>query len=211
MTQRGRSWTIVLGLSLAISPACQRNTNMERAALQKEAKALDARHATLDDEVAGWSESVGRWIKENNVSIDPAQIVLSLSSQSFFLHEPQHTQGAGAGPGYAHLEEQWKQIQTKRRAIEADWSSLLSRSRAANERAGIKSTGHEQSFDIGLGDSTIPIPGVSARASCCRLTIDLPALGTTCRFVKERCERVDNKTWRRVCEYECDPIVLDIR
>jgi hypothetical protein len=198
-----------LAFVLALSGACQRNPAPDRAALQKEAKAIEARHVALDNEIAAWSEGVGRWVKENDVRIDPAQVILSLSSQSFFLHDPQH--GAAGDAAYSHLEEQWKQIQARRQTIEADWSNLLSRNRAANERAGIKSTTHEEAFDFALGDSTIPVPGVAARASCCRLTIDLPSLGTTCRLVKETCTRNADKTWHRVCHYECDPIVLEMK
>ena len=209
MAQRHASWSIGLALMLAIGGACQRDTAPDRAALQKEAKAIEARHTALDEEIAAWSQSVGAWIKGNDVRIDPAQVVLSLSSQSFFLHDPQH--GAAKDAAYAHLEDQWKQIQAKRHAIEADWSTLLARTRTANERAAIKSTTHEEAFDFELGDSTIPIPGVAARASCCRLTLDIPSLGTSCRFVKETCEKNADKTWHRVCHYECDPIVLEIK
>jgi hypothetical protein len=213
-TRRIVGWNFGCGcliLGAAASFACHRNPNDERAALQNEAKAIEARHVALDKEIATWSENVGRFMKEGNVEIDPARVVLGLSSRSFFLHETQHHPEGSAEPAYAQLEDQMKDIQTKRKAIETDWLALLARVEAANQRAGIKSTTHEESFTTNIGDPTIPIPGVSARATCCKLVIDLPSLGTTCRNTGEHCAPGPQKnTWVHVCEYLCDPIILQL-
>ena len=217
MTRQWRTGSLEFGcvclvFAVAASSACRRGANQERGDLQKEAKAIESRHMALDNEIAAWSESVGRFMKDDAVDLDPARVVLALSSRSFFLHQTQH-HGAGSDhPAYAHLEDQMKDIQTKRKAIEADWLTLLSRVETTNQRAGIKSTTHEESFDVGLGDPTIPIPGVSVRANCCPLVLDLPQLGTTCRNTGEHCAPGPQKnTWRRVCEYLCDPIFIQAK
>jgi len=182
----------------------------ERLALQKDAEAIEARHQALDSEIAVWSEDVGRWIKNNGITIDPAKVVLSLSSRSFFLHDSAHTGASNGDPEYSHLEDQMKGIQGKRKEIESDWLHLLSRDRASIAKSHLKPAMTQQAFDFGLGDSTIPIPGISARQGCCSLT--LPGQGSTlhgCKLTGETCEKNGSK-WRRVCHYTCDPIILHI-
>jgi hypothetical protein len=181
----------------------------ERLALQRDAEAMETRHQALDAEIAAWSEEVGRWIKKNKITIDPASVVLSLSSRSFFLHDSAHS-GSSGDPDYAHLEDQMKAIQAKRKEIESDWLRLLSRDRASIAKSHLKPAKTQQTFDFGFGDSTIPIPGVSARQNCCSLT--LPGQGATlhgCKLTGESCEKAGSK-WHHVCSYTCDPIVLSI-
>jgi len=175
----------------------------ERLALQRDAEAIEARHQALDAEIAAWSEDVGRWIKNNGITIDPARVVLSLSSRSFFLHDSPHTGASSGDPEYSHLEDQMKGIQAKRKEIESDWLRLLSRDRASIAKNHLKPAKTERAFDFALGDSTIPIPGISARQSCCSLTIG----GRHCKLTGETCEKVGSE-WHLVCHYTCDPIVL---
>jgi hypothetical protein len=183
----------------------------ERLALQRKAEAIEARHQALDAEIAAWSENVARWIKNNGVTIDPARVVLSLSSRSFFLHESPHAGAPSGDPEYSHLEDQMKEIQAKRKKIEANWLDLLSRDRASIVRSGLKPGETQQSFDFDLGDSTIPIPGVSARQRCCALTLPDGDILHGCKLVKEGCKKNEgSKGWHLVCYYECDPIVLTL-
>lgn len=183
----------------------------ERLALQRKAEAIEARHQALDAEIAAWSENVGRWIKNNGITIDPARVVLSLSSRSFFLHQSQHSGAAGGDPEYSHLEAQMKEIQSKRKEIEANWLDLMSRDRASIARNHLKPAETQQAFDFDLGDSTIPIPGVSARQRCCALTIPDGDILHGCKLTKEGCKKNEgSKGWHLVCYYECDPIVLSL-
>jgi hypothetical protein len=181
----------------------------KRLALQREAEAIETRHQALDAEIAAWSENVGRWIKKNEINIDPARVVFSLSSRSFFLHDSRHS--ASGDPEYSHLEGQMKEIQAKRRKIEANWLDLMSRDRASIARHRLKPAETKEAFDFELGDSTIPIPGVSARQKCCALTLPDGDILRGCKLTKETCEKNETgKGWHLVCHYECDPIVLDI-
>lgn len=175
----------------------------ERAALQQDAEAIEARHVALDKEIAAWSENVARWMKEQNITIDPAQVVLSLSSRSYFLHEPKHSEAA-SDSGYSRLEDQMKEIQEKRRKIEADWLDVLSRYGVWVAKNHVKTFELQRSFDFNIGDSTIPLPGVSARQGCCPLTLP----GHTCLEPSEFCVRKGKTGWERVCLYICD-IVLE--
>lgn len=163
----------------------------------------------LDEEIAAWSEGVGRWIRASNVSLDPARVVLALSSRSYLLHESmQH--GASGDPEYSHLEDQMQEIQSKRRAIDADWLALKARDRASLDRMGQQPKVTRLELPFEQGDSTIPIPGVSARQRCCPLTTgSLDGTITGCKLTKESCRKdTPNKKWVLVCHYECDPIVL---
>jgi hypothetical protein len=199
----------LLLLATVVLAACKSSdaTNAERIALQKEAEALQVRHHTLDEEVAAWSDSVGRWIRANGVGLDPARVVLALSSRSFFLHETQHGDGSG-DPEYSRLEDQMKVIQEKRRAIETEWLALKARDRASLERMGQKPKETMLELPFEQGDSTIPIPGVSARQRCCPLTLPNDIF-TGCKLKSETCARdTATKKWVLRCNYECDPIVL---
>jgi hypothetical protein len=179
----------------------------ERVALQREAEAIEARHMALDAEIASWSDNLGRWIREHEISNDPAQVVLSLSSRSYFLHQSKHSDGAGGDSGYSQLEDQMKDIQTKRKHIEADWVELLSRDRASIAMNHVKTAEKVQSFDFDFGDSTIPIPGISARQRCCPLTPrDSPA--ANCKLVGEWCSQGTGKRWVLNCLYICDVVAL---
>jgi len=181
----------------------------ERLALQREAEAIEARHQALDAEIAAWSENVGRWMKKNGITIDPARVVLSLSSRSFFLHESQHSGAASGDPEYSHLEDQMKEIQAKRKKIEANWLDLISRDRASIAKNHLKAVETQRSFDFELGDSTIPIPGTSARQGCCPLT--MAGQGKTlhgCKLTSETCEKQGTE-WQLTCGYTCDPVVLE--
>jgi hypothetical protein len=181
----------------------------ERLALQRQAEALEARHQTLDAEIAAWSANVGRWIKNNGITIDPARVVLSLSSRSFFLHESPHAGALSGNPEYSRLEDQMKEIQARRKKLEANWLDLLSRDRASIIRSGLKPAETQQSFDFDLGDSTIPVPGISARQRCCALTLPDGDILHGCKLTKEGCAKNEgSKGWHLVCYYECDPIVL---
>jgi hypothetical protein len=177
----------------------------ELLSLQREAEAIEARHQALDAEIAAWSDEVGRWMKKNGITIDPARVVLSLTSRSYFLHASQH---AGSGdPEYSHLEDQIKGIQEKRSKIEADWLDFLSRIPASIASTQVKTTETQRSFDYELGDSTIPIRGVSARQSCCRLSFT-DVDGSHCYFVKTYCEKAGTN-WRSRCMYLCiGPVVI---
>jgi hypothetical protein len=200
--------TISLGLIVAACTGSRpaNDVNAERLAVQKEAEALQARHHALDEEIAAWSGNVGEWIKTNGIGLDPARVVLALSSRSFFLHEPQHA--ASGDAEYSRLEDQMQDIQAKRRAIESEWLELKSRDRASLQRMGLKPKEMQQEFAFEQGDSTIPIPGVSARQRCCPLTWPNDVF-TGCKLTKETCRRdTATKQWRLVCHYECDPIVL---
>jgi hypothetical protein len=183
----------------------------ERLALRRQAEAIEARHQALDAEIAAWSENVDRWIKSNGITIDPARVVLSLSSRSFFLHESPHAGVSSGDPEYSHLEAQMTEIQAKRKKIEGDWLDLLSRDRASIVRSGLKPAETQQSFDFDLGDSTIPIPGISARQRCCALTLPDGDILHGCKLTKEGCAKNEgSKGWHLVCYYECDPIVLTL-
>ena len=175
---------------------------IQRAALQREAEAIEARHAALDQEIAAWSENLGRWIKEQNIAIDPAQVVLSLSSRSYFLHEAKHSENA-SDAAYSRFEDQMKEIQEKRKKMEADWLDVLSRYGLWVARNHVKTFELQRSFDFNFGDSTIPIPGISARQGCCPLTIP----GHDCLQPSEFCVRKGKTGWERRCLYVCD-IVL---
>jgi hypothetical protein len=184
----------------------------ERLALEREAEAIEARHQALDAEIAAWSEEVGRWIKNKGITIDPARVVLSLSSRSFFLHESPHSGASDGDPEYSHLEDQMKRIQARRKQIESDWLHLLSRDRASIARSHLKPAKTQQAFDFDLTDSTIPIPGVSARQRCCALTLPDGDILHGCKLTKEGCKKNEGSPgWHHVCYYECDPIVLNIQ
>ena len=194
---------------MALCAACRPSVNAERLALQKEAEALDARHHALDEEVAAWSANVDRWMKKNAIDVDPARVVHSLSSRSYFMHESQHA--ASGDPEYAHLEDQMQEIQKKRKEIEASWLELRSRDRASLARMGMQPKELQRSIPFEFGDPTVPIPGVSARQRCCSLTIrDESGLLTGCKLTSESCRKDDppGKGWHLVCNYECDPIVI---
>jgi hypothetical protein len=182
----------------------------ERLALERKAQAIEARHHALDDEIAAWSESLSKWMKKNDVTIDPARVVLSLSSRSYLLHESQHARSGD--PEYSRLEDQMKEIQEKRRNIDADWLKLIARDKASLARSRLKPAETQQTFDFDFGDSTIPIPGVSARQRCCALSFPDGDILHGCKLTKESCAKNEgSKGWHLVCEYKCDPIVLDIR
>jgi hypothetical protein len=189
------------------TPANLSAIKAERLALQREAKAIEARHQALDAEIATWSDDVGRWIKNKGITIDPARVVLSLSSRSFFLHDSPHSGTSNGDPEYSHLEHQMKGIQAKRKEIESDWLHLLSRDRASIAKSHLKPAKTLQAFDFELGDSTIPIPGISARQNCCALTLPDGDVLHGCKLTEETCEKNGSK-WHRVCSYSCDPIVL---
>ena len=196
---------------MALCAACRPSVNAERLALQREAEALAARHHALDEEIAAWSGNLERWMKANAIDVEPARVVLSLASRSFFLHESQHAGAAGADPEYAHLEDQMKEIERKRKEIEASWLELRARDRASLGRMNLQPREIQRSFPFEFGDSTIPIPGVSARARCCPLTINEEGgLLTGCKLKSETCRKEDapKKGWKLVCSYECDPIVI---
>lgn len=184
----------------------------ERLALEREAEAIEARHQALDAEIAAWSEDVGRWIKNNGITIDPARVVLSLSSRSFFLHDSPHPGASSGDPEYSRLEDRMKGIQAKRKAIESDWLHLLSRDRASIARSHLKPAATEQAFDFDPADSTIPIPGTSARQRCCALTLPAGDILHGCKLTKEGCAKNEgSRGWHHVCYYQCDPIVLNVQ
>ena len=192
---------IAVAAAVVLATGCGQDVKAERLALQKQAVAIEARHMALDEEIAAWSAEVGRWIEENGVTVDPARLVLSLEARSYFRHEMQH---GGGDPGYAHLEAGMKEIQAKRKALEADWLALLDSEAASVKRHGTTLTSKQDTLDFELGDPTVPIPGVSARARCCPLTAG------GCWYTGEHCAPGPQKnTWHRVCEYECDPIILE--
>jgi len=178
----------------------------ERIALWKEAESIENRHQAVDNEIAAWSESLGAWAKKNATSIDPARLVLSLSSRSYFLHQPHPPGTTQTDAEYAQLEDQMKDIQTKQQQIEADWQGLLTRDRASIDRTGLKPKEVRQSFDYDFGDPTIPIPGVSARARCCSLTTKVPG-ETGCKLASEFCVKsaTAGGKWQVWCMYVCDP------
>ena len=194
------------GLLLGLGCRSQLTYDTERIALWKEAEAIEARHEAQDTEIAAWSESVGAWAKKNQITIDPAQLVLSLSSRSYFLHQPHPGDITQTDPEYEHLEDQMKQIQAKRGKIEADWQDLLTRDKASIDKTGLKPVESRQPFEYNFGDSTIPIPGVTARSKCCRLTTTLPG-ETGCKLVGEFCVKPTTAggKWRVWCLYVCDP------
>jgi hypothetical protein len=187
-----------------LGAACQSrsNLNAERDVLWKEAEAIAARHAAFDSRIATWSEAVGAWAKQNAADIDPARIVLALSSRSYFLHARHSSDTADTDAAYVHLEDQMKEIQETRSRIDADWRDLITRDRAWFARAGQKPVEHQVTFDYEFGDSTIPIPGVSARQSCCSLTTKIPG-ETNCKLNSEFCVKPANRKWKRVCVYIC--------
>jgi hypothetical protein len=199
------AWILVCGLLFGLGCRSRSNYAAERAALWKDAEALEARHQALDNQIAAWSESVGAWAKKNAITADPARLVLSLSSRSYFLHQP-HQGTTETDPEYAHLEDQMKEIQAKRRQIEADWQDLLMRDRASIDRTGSKPVEVQRTFEYDYGDSTIPIPGVSARQGCCSLTTTVPG-ETGCKLSFETCVKPSTAggKWTRWCVYVCDP------
>jgi hypothetical protein len=151
-------------------------------------------------------------MKKNGVTIDPAKVVLSLSSRSYFLHDSPHPGAQSGDPEYSHLEAQMKEIQAKRKAIESDWLRLLSRDRASLAKSHLKAEKTEKSIDFDLGDSTIPIPGISARARCCALTLPDFDIFRGCKLTGESCAKnTGSSGWHLVCEYTCDPIMLSPR
>jgi hypothetical protein len=200
------AWILMSGSLLGLGCRSPSNYVTERVALWKEAEAIEARHQALDTEIAAWSESVGAWAKKNAITIDPGRLVLSLSSRSYFLHQPHPPGTTETDPEYAHLEDQMKEIQAKQRQIEADWQDLLTRDRASIDRTGLKPVEARQPFEYDFGDSTIPIPGVSARATCCRLTTTVPG-ETGCKLASEFCLKPTTAggKWRVWCMYVCDP------
>jgi len=180
----------------------------ERAALWKEAEAIEARHQALDNEIAAWSESIGAWAQKNAVTTDPARLVLSLSSRSYFLHQPPPPDAGNTDPEYAQLEHGMKEIQANQRRIEADWQALLTRDRASMDRGGLKPVERRESIEFDFGDPTIPIPGVSARARCCALTKTID--GENCKLNSEFCATPATKggKWRHMCVYICVQPIL---
>jgi hypothetical protein len=203
------AWILVCGSFLGLGCQSRSKHVTERIALWNEAEAIEARHQSLDNEIAAWSESLGAWARKNAITIDPARLVLSLSSRSYFLHQPHPPSTTETDPEYAHLEDQMKEIQAKQRQIEADWQALLARDRASNDRAGVKPVEVQRTFEYDFGDSTIPIPGVSARQSCCSLTATFPG-ETGCKLLLEYCQKPSTAggKWQRVCWYICDPKVI---
>jgi hypothetical protein len=176
--------------------------NAERDALQREAEAISARHQALDDQISAWSESVGVWAKLNAPDVDPARLVLSLTSRSYFLHTAHQPATGDTDTAYVRLETEMKDIQEKRSRIETEWRDLIRRDRAWFDRAGQKPIEKQVSFDYEFGDSTVPIPGVSARQRCCSLTTKIPG-ETNCKLIDEFCAKDAKGKWKRVCVYIC--------
>jgi hypothetical protein len=197
---------VAAGALASLSCRSSSGYETERLALSKEAGAIEARHQLVDAQIASWSQAVGAWATKNNVTVDPARLVLSLASRSYFLHQPHPADMPNMDPEYAHLEDEMKDIHAKQRQIEVDWKSLLERDRASIERTGLKRVEHRQSFDFDVGDSTIPIPGVAARSKCCPLTTSVPGQ-TGCKLVEEFCVKpvTSGGKWTVWCMYTCDP------
>jgi hypothetical protein len=182
--------------------------NAERDALQREAEAISARHQALDDQIAAWSESVGVWAKQNAPDADPARLVLSLSSRSYFLHTAHQTAAGDTDAAYVRLETEMKDIQERRSRVETEWKDLIRRDRAWFDRAGQKPREQQVSFTYGFGDPTVPIPGVSARQRCCSLTTKIPG-ETNCKLIDEFCAKDAKGTWKRVCVYICSVVAVN--
>lgn len=208
-TRRPVAIACLLVSVVLLGSACRSSStlNAERDALWKEAEAVEARHMALDTQIAAWSDAVGAWAKQNAPDVDPARVVLALSSRSYFLHTSHPPDSADTDAVYVHLEDQMKEIQDTRSKIEADWRDLIARDRAWFDRAGQKPIEHRLTFDYEFGDSTIPIPGVSARQGCCKLTTTIPG-ETNCKLIGEWCEKLANGKWKRNCLYMCSVKVI---
>jgi hypothetical protein len=182
--------------------------NAERDVLQREAEAISTRHQALDDQIATWSESVGAWAKQSAPDVDAARLVLSLTSRSYFLHTAHQPATGDTDAAYIRLETEMKDIQDKRSRIETEWKDLIRRDRAWFDRAGQKPREQQVSFTYGVGDPTVPIPGVAARQRCCSLTAKIPG-ETNCKLIDEFCAKDAKGTWKRVCVYICSVVAID--